>query len=183
MNNPNLYENHSGGAVGADSAFDEIGRTFGVINHYHYWYKKPNPKSLPEHEIEEFEYLEGCERIKIANKTLKRRSIDKYMNLLARNWLQVKNSIAIYAVSSLKSDTEVEGGTGWAVQMAIDRNKPVNVFDQHENRWYGFNGKMFVPINPPILTLKFAGIGTRNINQYGIDAIRELYSDTFKNNI
>jgi len=37
------------------------------------------------------------------------------MNLLARDWIQVKYSDAVFAVSTLQSDKTVNGGTGWAV--------------------------------------------------------------------
>ena len=170
------FINHSGGAIGSDTKWDEIGREYGFNNHIHYWYKKLNYKSLPEHEITEEQYLEGVEMIHQANKTLKRSNIDKYMHLLARNWMQVKNSENIYAIGYIKNNV-VDGGTGWAVQMAIDNNKQVYVFDQNKNNWYYWNGK-FEICNTPVLTEKYAGIGTRNIKVNGIDAIRNVYKKT-----
>ena len=64
--------------------------------------------------------------------------------------------------------------------MAIDVNKPVYVFDQERNKWYTKVDEDWVEIGTPTLTPNFAGIGTRNINQNGIEAIRDVYENTFK---
>jgi hypothetical protein len=64
--------------------------------------------------------------------------------------------------------------------MAIDVNKPVYVFDQERNKWYTNIDKDWVEIGTPTLTPNFAGIGTRNINQNGIEAIRDVYENTFR---
>jgi len=177
-----IYYNHTGGAIGADSYWDEIGREFGFDNHFHYWYKKKNPKSQDIHQISEKDYLEGIKMIKKANLTLKRKNIDKYMHLLARNWIQVKNAETIYAIGTIKNKnrTQVNGGTGWAIQMAIDTNKEIYLFDQDTNRWYYWNNNKFQYSNTPILTQHYAGIGTRKISKSGINAIRNVYKKTLK---
>ena len=40
---------------------------------------------------------------------------------------------------------QVSGGTGVAVQMAINAQKPVYVFDQVQGGWFAWDGKTFVP--------------------------------------
>lgn len=176
--NPKDYTNHSGGAIGADSMWDTIGREFGVTDHRHYWYYKPNPKSLPKHEITEREYKEGEYMVAQANKTLRRRNTEKYMYLLARNWAQVKHSGAIYAIGSIYHN-RVNGGTGWACQMAIDIEKPLYVYEQYKKQWYFWNENSFEVCVTPVLVKDFAGIGTREINDDGIQAIRNVYIKTF----
>lgn len=173
------FQNFSGGAVGSDSAFDTIGREYGFNNHIHFWYKYKNPKSLPEHEITHEQYLEGREHIYIANKILKRQNIERYMHLLARNWFQVKNADSIYAIGIIKNNV-VQGGTSWAVVMAIDNKKPVYFFEQNKNHWYFWNNGKFEVCNTPVLTEKYAGIGTREINENGLKAIRNVYVKTLK---
>ena len=177
---PEKYHNHSGGAMGADSQWDDIGRQYGVVNHHHYWYGKMNPRSKKEDEITTSDFFEGKEKVILANKSLHRYP-DRYMNLLARNWLQVKNSEAVYAIGTLRTDREVNGGTGWAVQMAIDSKKPVFVFDQERIQWfeYSFESRKFIKSGVPTLTVNFAGIGTRGINENGPNAIKEVYEKTF----
>ena len=114
----------------------------------------------------------------LANETLHRKP-DKYMDLLARNWCQVKNCDEVFAVGHIKNGI-VDGGTGWAVQMAIDAGKTVNLYDQYRKEWliHDTDGWRFLE-SAPTLTKNFAGIGTRNINSYGKAAIDEVYRNTF----
>lgn len=169
------YVNHSGGAIGSDTMWGEIGEEYGVVsNHYYHGAKTPNGNI----EITEEQFERGKQHVYKANETLHRRPY-KYMNLLARNWIQVENSDAVFAIGQLKNNV-VDGGTGWAVQMAIDVNKPVYVFDQERNKWYTKVDEDWVEIGTPTLTPNFAGIGTRNINQNGIEAIRDVYENTFR---
>jgi hypothetical protein len=178
--NLNEFINYSGGALGSDSEFDAIGKSKGFKNHIHYYHGNKTP--LGNREITNEELQEGWEHILVANLTLLRRP-DAYKDLLARNWFQVKNSEAIFAVGELtRFDTQVDGGTGWAVQMAIDAIKTVYVFDQHICSWfkYDYEDIEFKICEPPILTKNYAGIGTRKINELGKKAIARLYDDTLK---
>lgn len=163
------YVNHSGGAIGSDTMWGEIGEEYGVVsNHYYHGAKTPNGNI----EITEEQFERGKQHVYKANETLHRRP-DKYMNLLARNWIQVENSDAVFAIGQLKNNV-VDGGTGWAVQMAIDVNKPVYVFDQERNKWYTKLDEDWIEIGTPTLTPNFAGIGTRNINQMVLK-LSEMY--------
>ena len=76
MNNPNEYILHSGGAHGSDHQYEIIGREFGLTHFNHYWYKKMNPFSKPEHEISEEDYIEGVEMVHKANSILKRKGYE-----------------------------------------------------------------------------------------------------------
>jgi hypothetical protein len=76
----------------------------------------------------------------------------------------------------------VKGGTGWAVGMAINNGKPVYVFDQEQKQWFSYNAILgaFLPLyDTPVLTPNFAGIGTRELNDDGRQAIRDVYTKTF----
>lgn len=170
------FINHSGGAIGSDSAWDEIGKEFGMVNNRHYYYGTKTPKGNYLISKEEFE--EGKERVYLANKTLHRKP-DPYINLLARNWMQVKNSESVYAIGSIKNNL-VDGGTGWAVQMAIDSGRGVYVFDQDKKNWFTWETNFSIAIYTPILTQSFAGIGTREITNDGLQAIRDVYIRTKK---
>ena len=96
------------------------------------------------------------------------------MDLLARNWMQVKNADSIFAIGHLKKGI-VDGGTGWAVQMAIDAGKPVYVFDQERGEWFKNIGGQWSRSDVPTLTSNFAGIGTRQLNDAGRKAIEAVY--------
>lgn len=173
-----VFANHSGGAKGSDSAWDFYGRKYGVTDHKHYWHKGLPKPPLGNTELTDEQLEEGWEKVLLANKKLKRKP-DAYKSLLSRNWFQVKNAEAIFAIGTLVINknvpNEVSGGTGWAVQMAIDSGKEVYVFDQDLNEWFRWNKLCFSPCTPPVLSQNFAGIGTRNINENGKLAIQEIY--------
>lgn len=187
------YVNHSGGAIGADSYWGHIGEQYGVVsNHYYYGDKTPEGNF----EISGEDYEEGrYESAKAAyyNYGYKYPTMKDYR--LIRNWSQVKYSEAIFAVGHLvrpgeklfphqNNDTRValnaavQGGTGYAVAMAILHGKPVYVFDQERKQWYkNIDGKWFVS-EVPVLTKNFAGIGTRDLNADGQKAIEAVYEKT-----
>jgi hypothetical protein len=178
--------NFSGGAIGSDLLFETEGEKYGVKTRAYSFYghdtSSKNRWVLTSKQLEE-----GFDHVKIANKSLKRNitTISSYIkNLLSRNWYQVKNSIAIYAIGTIQENMKiVNGGTGWACQMAIDNHKPVYVFDQNKNSWFMFdlNKWEFDKMNTiPVLTENFAGIGTRDINEDGKRAIQELYKSNLK---
>lgn len=191
---------HSGGAEGSDSYFESIGISYGVKVRA-YSYKTKYHTSENKVEISNEDYEEGVTAVNKANKTLGRYGIHKFMNLLARNWSQVKYSNEVFAVGVIipsgkrnvkgyynKSNFEmVDGGTGYAVQMAIDNNKSVYVFDQDRDCWFrwSFTSLRFIELKEsPVITCEnFAGIGTREIKNNGINAIKELYKKTFENGI
>ena len=140
---------HSGGAVVSDSEWENIGKEFGVSTNA-YSYKTSYHVSENKVEISESDYKEGVEEVNKANKWLNRYGIHKYMNLLARNWAQVKYSEQVIAIGIIvkKGDKNpkgyynkgkfdmVDGGTGYAVQMAINNQKEVYVFDQLRDKWF-----------------------------------------------
>lgn len=171
---------HSGGATGADNAWGVIGEKFGLdtnnIHHYYYGNRTPHGN----HPITLEEYNEGVKAVAKANETLQRNNYSSYMNLLARNWMQVKNADAVYAIAqNIRDNDKVDGGTGWAAQMAIDSRKPLFVYSQKEKKWYKWMQGTFKAISYiPKLTKNFAGIGTRSLSDAGRIAIREVYQET-----
>ena len=190
---------HSGGADGADTIFENecISREIPVVawSFPRHKTKSHNRKNLTQEELEI-----GWNKIVIANKSLKRNiyNLSQYVkNLLARDWYQVKNSKSIYAISTIQDNMQiVNGGTGWAVQMALDDNKEtfpmikrhIFVFDQVRNLWYsdvhstetdhwewGTLNLIDRPYIPGMRDEPFAGIGSRDINENGINAIKQLF--------
>jgi hypothetical protein len=186
LNAKNIFYCHSGGAEGADSYFEEIGQKYNVQT-LAYSYKTDHHKSKNKVELSESEFQEGILHVNIANETLNKFKIKRYMKLYSRNWFQIKNSEQIFAISSLiyKDNREfVKGGTGWAVQMAIDNNKEVFLFDQKKDCWFYWDYqecKFKILIELPMITAtNFAGIGARIINEKGINAIEDLFYKSFK---
>ena len=190
-NDPATYTNHSGGAIGADSMFDKIGKEFGQIMHNHYYYGEKTP--LGNVRLTEAQFLEGIEEMNKAAKILgKNPKRKETIAKLARNWFQVKNSDTIIAIAPIDDSLKfVKGGTGWAVAMAQananTRPRNINVFNTKDNTWYIWNEKpsvmSFVKTAAPTLTKDFAGIGSRQDNgtmtPESIQAIRDVYEKTF----
>lgn len=181
MENDNVYINHSGGCIGSDiewetQCYDYSIKTISYSFPNHIQYGK-NPKILNSDELNE-----GWEQVLLCEKPIRRplykiNNIPYVKNLLCRNWFQVKNADAIFAIGRfvIGSNKLFDGGTGWAVQMAINNKKKVYVFDQNIDSWFIF----YYPKNEfaeisgsPYLTKNFAGIGTREINENGKQAIK-----------
>lgn len=169
------YVNHSGGAIGSDTVWGELSGQYGAVSE-HYWHGKRTENG--NHEITEEEFEEGKEHVLEANKTLHRQPY-KYMSLLARNYCQVKNAEEIFAIGHFKNKV-VDGGTGWAVQMAMDVGKIVNFYDQDRDVWGRYSNGKWERSDTPVLTKNFAGIGTRKLNDKGWMAIKEVCIKTFK---
>ena len=189
--NPKDYHLYSGGAVGADTKWGEIANKYniGKIRHY-------RPETLDVLTPSQTQEVETA-YIGAANK-LGRKVLDANTTagkLVRRDYLQDKAADSIFAIGHILRPGEknskgyvvrstipsVDGGTGYAVQMAIDLHKPVHVFDQQYKHWYRFDydQNTFVAEDIPTLTTKFAGVGTRQINEDGINAIEQIFEKTF----
>lgn len=182
------YSLASGDAVGSDAAWTSAAREVGIKNIRNFSTKSYDALSEEEKKEADSEYLKAAAE-------LKRPALSSTIytgKLVRRNWLQVKNADAIFAIGHIINHLEkgrsglnhskhavVDGGTGYAVQMAINNNKPVHVFDQDKGKWFTWKDGNFVEEPSPVLTKRFAGIGTRQINDSGKAAIKEIFSRTF----
>ena len=224
-NNPADYTNHSGGAYGGDTFWDIIGRTFGVTNHKHY-------KDAGNLNISKQLKNAGVKATVLTKKQMDfaREKVKEILgieykddlegNLQVRNFYQVYNADAVYAIAKISPTTspKVLGGTNTAVQLGIKMNKPVYVWDIDTEKWYtqdleflktGFDNTKhefdyngWKEIDTPILTKNFAGVGSRDIEDYFVkvdgkwekrkkyvgkekeekakQAIKDVYEKTFK---
>jgi hypothetical protein len=172
------YQIHSGGAYGADTLFGLIGKEYGMHT-YHYRSNddKQFSSSLAK-DGQKAEFLtdtqiqEGLLHAQKAASALGRSMpANAYaQKLLARNWYQIKRTIdnngAVYAIAKIKG-RYVEGGTGYAVAMAVENNVPVYVFDYTKEAWYERGKDSWTKLKSvPPLTKDFAGIGSRSIENY-----------------
>ncbi len=209
------YTMHSGGAEGADTEFWEIGYKKGLRKGEDYTVDDiiTNDKNLKQ-EIESA-YQTAVEQLGRRALPYDWSKPDLRSNyaggLVRRDYLQAKNSDGVFAISDIIRPGEkgkeiitkdgkkirysnrtqksiVDGGTGYAVQMAFNLGKPVYVFHQGSNvdnvtkvGWYKLTDKGFVKTDTPLLTEEFAGIGTRQINEAGKQAIADLYDNLINN--
>lgn len=183
----NSFTCHTGGAIGADNYWKHIGKENGVkvID----W--RPHHLGSMTEEGKSQMLID----VKSAADVLKRPWNFKGNELVQRNWFIPHHSVAIYAIGKIVEPGEedfkgfenktgkqiVAGGTGWAVEMAIQKEKPVFVFCMKENKWMLWlqHAGYFSPINDiPILTQSFGGIGSRVIGSAGVKAIEDVYRKT-----
>jgi len=186
MKQADQYICHSGGADGADAYFEFFSERFRVRT-VAYSYRTRFHRSVNKYELTDDEFKEGINRVFEANEVLKRSNIQRYLNLLARNWHQVKNAEEVFAVTPIRlydNGFKISGGTAWAVQMAVNAGKHTFIYDQEQLMWFYWDKSLRIfktlKEEPQISARNFAGIGTRNINLFGIEAIEQLYKNTFK---
>ena len=177
---------HSGAAYGGDHIFHSILKPLGVdVTHY-----RPEDNDLPKIFKDSMSEKDKARLVKKADpkdleegfkmlERIRRREYNKkdresYGNkLAARDYIQVRNSDAVYALAPLSSPTTVKGGTGIAVEMAKLLHKPVFVWDTKSEKWHRWNGNRFEELKDengndivPYLTKNFAAIGTRTLEHY-----------------
>lgn len=177
QNNPQDYTMNSGGAYGGDTYWDVIGRQFGLtnINHFRPADNQRLSKTLRDRNVKPFSITH--EQSNYAREQIKQLigmqlPYDVGGELLARNFYQVDKSDGVFAIANITSSQKaVQGGTNMAVQVGIKQGKPVHVYDFNTESWYQYNQSTgrFEVEDTPVLTKSFAGVGTRNIQNYKVN--------------
>lgn len=176
-NNPQDYTMNSGGAYGGDTYWDVIGRQFGLtnINHFRPIDNQNMSKTLRDKNVKPFSIThEQSNYAREQIKQLTGRELPYTLagELLARDFYQVDKSDGVFAIANITSSQKaVEGGTNMAVQVGIKQGKPVHVYDLNTESWYQYNQSTdrFEVEDTPVLTKSFAGVGTRNIQNYKVN--------------
>lgn len=177
QNNPQDYTMNSGGAYGGDTYWDVIGRQFGLtkINHFRPADNQRLSKTLRDRNVKPFSITHeqsNYAREQIKQLTGMELPYDVGGELLARNFYQVDKSDGVFAIANITSSYKaVQGGTNMAVQVGIKQGKPVHVYDLNTENWYQYNQSTgrFEVEDTPVLTKSFAGVGTRNIQNYKVN--------------
>jgi len=196
INNPSDYTNHSGGAKGADEAWDIIAKELGFnTNDKHY--REPGKEVVDSQKLRELGrkatpisselYAKGKQMADTIDKAFGENTNRAYPEYRYRNYAQVYYADAVFAISKgfgtrAGRYAPLDRGTLYAIYGAIIENKPVYVFDQTDKVWRTYNkeSKSWNQIDTPVLTKNFAGVGTRDINDSGKQAIKDVYEKTFK---
>ena len=177
QNNPQDYTMNSGGAYGGDTYWDVIGRQFGLtnINHFRPADNQRLSKTLRDRNVKPFSITHeqsNYAREQIKQLTGRELPYDIGGELLARDFYQVDKSDGVFAIANITSSYKaVQGGTNMAVQVGIKQGKPVHVYDLNTESWYQYNQSTgrFEVEDTPVLTKSFAGVGTRNIQNYKVN--------------
>lgn len=170
----------SGGAKGADLLWGQMARNAGhAVIHWSFAKHKTRASDEEIYILNETELEEADEFLEEANKILKRKlpySKPWIINLLRRNYYQVKWSRSIYGVGYFLSDGEISGGTAWAFALAkILKIEDMYFFDQELENWFLLNEIWRACKEIPKPTGQWTGIGTRNLNESGKLAIKSIF--------
>lgn len=177
----------SGGAKGADTIFEQYAQKY---NH--------NKIILIANNFAQNNQVDDY--LKYLNKNYLCRNYptqNEYVNNLLRRDVQVGLlADVLYAITWLEGKNEskdIHGGTAWACYTFIDkciRNNisqlPCFIFDQNESKWYQviydnikniihFKIIDYIPYLKNYNNVKYAGIGTRELNETGKKEIEKLY--------
>ena len=138
----NDYELYTGGCAGADEEAETMGMEMGFKVHIKIGPQHPRSQNVTP--LTQEELLAAEPFLRRANETLKRKlpKLDMshspyYRELLQRNFHIIKDATHVYAFGQLEDNRKMlKGGTGWTVQLALDANKTVYVFDTLSETWF-----------------------------------------------
>ena len=185
----------TGGARGTDQLAEELGRQYGVKVEVLIPPGHPRKRTVtPLHP--RVLTLANPHLEVAAAKLRKRLPIHDYvLHLLQRNFEIVRRADIVYAFGILEDDCQrVQGGTGWTVQLALDQDKKVFVYDIESEAWFHSVeghipvegrldiGVIFTPWterDKPVLHQNSAVVGARIFNENTREEIQNLFQRTF----
>jgi len=183
--NPSECILFSGGAPGAEAAFgasaerhhvEEVNFTFDG----HRIERQRGVRVLNHEEL-----LAGDVSLEYVSRLMHRRYTEGPVlrKVLQTLWYQVNSGQEIYVVGAILEDGTVRGGTGWGAEFAKLCNKPLCVFDQEKNGWFGWTGRDWDALDgsraPVISHPHFTGTGSRTLLDSGAQAIEDLFVRSF----
>jgi hypothetical protein len=175
----------SGGAPGAEAEFGACAERHGIeeVNFTfdgHTLARHRGVRVLNHEELQS-----GDVSLEYVSRLMHRRYTDNptIRRVLQTLWYQVNNGQEIYVIGAILDDDTVRGGTGWGAEFAKLCNKPLFVFDQEKDGWFGWTGTSWVSrsAHPPTITHPhFTGTGTRAVQANGRQAIEDLFTRSFE---
>jgi hypothetical protein len=178
------YTVYLGGAPGSEAAFGETAEKYG-IGEVNYTFEGHEParerglEDLPDRKLRQ-----GDVSLSYVARRMKRTYSESatFRRVLQAIWHQINSAQQVIVVGSLKDDGTVKGGTGWGAELARLWNKPLWVFDQERQAWFRWNSleEKWMPSHTPrVIATRFAGTGTRFLNEAGRKAIDDVFAVTF----
>ena len=164
-----MFTNHTGGATGADQVWAKwLSGAALKVQSMHY---RPVGESI-EDAPKYVKRLLNVPNQHVVSVTSEEADAGKELNTLLgnsthslnnRNYVQIANSDAVYAVAPIENN-RVEGGTGSATRMAEALGKPVYALNTKDVKWYKRDGTgNYVETVPADIPHNAAFIGTRDI--------------------
>jgi ribosomal protein L20A (L18A) len=176
---------YSGGAAGAEAEFGAQAERYGIEEVNFTFEGRAVARSRGVRILSREELERGDVSLSYVSRLLNRTYTDAptIRKVLQTIWYQVNSGREVYVIGAVLPDGTVKGGTGWGAEFAKLCNKPIFVFDQGKDAWLTWNDDQWVA--PPggqavrIGNPRFAGTGTRFLEENGRKAIRELFARSF----
>ncbi|MDQ3212665.1 MAG: hypothetical protein M3Q85_08320 [Acidobacteriota bacterium] len=175
----------SGGAPGAEAEFGACAERHGIeeVNFTFEGHVEARRRGVRVLNHEELQA--GDVSLEYVSRLMHRRYTDSPLirKVLQTLWYQVNNGQEIYVLGVIQDDQTVRGGTGWGAEFAKLCNKPLYVFDQEKDSWFGWTGgewKSLGTTPPTISHPHFTGTGTRRVHDNGKRAIEDLFTRSFE---
>ncbi|MCI5148616.1 MAG: hypothetical protein D3916_04375, partial [Candidatus Electrothrix sp. MAN1_4] len=105
---------------------------------------------------------------------------EKIRRVLQAIFHMVNKGHQVFVVGTILDDNSVKGGTGWAVELAKLFNRPLHVYDQNRQGWFGWKNESWQAEDRPKISFDtYVGSGTRYLSDEGKEALEQLYADSF----
>jgi hypothetical protein len=173
---------YSGAGGGAEAAFGSAAERWNVEEVNFTFEGHPDARQRGIRVLTQAELKHGDVSLTYVSRLMNRTYKDSrlFKMVLQTIWHQVNSGQEIYVVGKILDDQTVKGGTGWGAEFAKLCNKPLFVYDQERNGWFGWQGTEFVAIAEPIIQHhQFCGTGTRFLSDEGAAAIDGLFQRSF----
>ena len=167
---------HTGGAHGGDKHFESLAERLGHdIKRYHFDGHKSTRVEVLSHGTSKYEQLE------ISKNDMQRCSMDLenaalllgedlvytgyQRHLLERDWILVHKSKALflYAIGHFDEKGQVQGGTGWIIELFKSLNKSIYFHCEETNQNYTWKENTWIKMDKKPLPPygNWIGVGTR----------------------
>jgi len=172
---------YSGGMKGAETAFGEAAEKWN-IKEVNFCYKDQKTNRQKNTVVLSDEDLKrGDISMELVSKMMSRTyyETEKIRKVLQTIFHMVNKGHQVFVIGTILEDNTVKGGTGWAVELAKLFNRPLSVYDQEKDVWYGWIQGAWVQDTPKIEHETFVGSGSRNLTVNGAKAIAGLFEEAF----
>lgn len=172
----------SGAANGAEAEFGALAQAYGLMEMNFSFSGRSVARIRGVVELTETELRQGEVSSTYVEAQLHRNfpKTPQFRKMLQTIWHQVSTSGQVFVIGMIMPDKTVNGGTGWAAELAKHSGKPVFVFDQEKNAWFTWDGHDWQPEPSPRITrTRFTGTGTRFLSDDGKAAIAKLFEASF----
>lgn len=182
MTQSDQFTFYGGGHRGTEAEFGQQAEQFG-INEVNYSFEGHQParekglKILTPEELKKGDVSMEIVSMRMNRKYSRTNKIRKVFQSIFH---MVNSGLQVFTVGWIQEDNTVKGGTGWAVELAKLFNRPLSVFDQDRNLWYTWKENSWVEDQPKVEHPTFVGTGTRNLTDAGSQAIKDLFTRSFK---